>query len=213
MLVVLDFPEGHLPIRYFGLPLLSSRLSLSNCQPLLMKIDQQISGWEGRAVSYAGRAQIIKSVLMALSIYWASTFILPKGVIEQIGKRLCTFLWKDRSTSGFAKDIYLGGLALLRAVKRNICLDYLRSRKLTGLEKDGPSLHLFTTHGGLSDWRFEQGRSTVQALYTLLEPLGPKLLEGLCASPGLTEIAYGSLIGWRKMGEGNISSTRPTVQF
>ena len=54
-------------------------------------------------LSYDGRVQIIKFVLMALNIYWASVFILPKGVIREIEKRLRAFLWKGTWTSGYAK--------------------------------------------------------------------------------------------------------------
>ena len=81
----------------------TSRLSISDCQPLLLKIDARINGWEGISLSYAGRIQIIKSVLSAMSIYWASAFILPKAIIKQIEKRLRTFLRKGNSTSGYAK--------------------------------------------------------------------------------------------------------------
>ncbi|KAL2239613.1 UNVERIFIED_CONTAM: hypothetical protein Sindi_0602500 [Sesamum indicum] len=54
MMTFLGFQEGHLPIRYLGLPLLSCRLSITDCQPLLLKIDQRIAGWEGLSLSYAG---------------------------------------------------------------------------------------------------------------------------------------------------------------
>ncbi|KAL2251910.1 UNVERIFIED_CONTAM: hypothetical protein Sindi_2313300 [Sesamum indicum] len=95
--------EGQLPMRYLGLPLLSSRLSIPDCKPLLLNIDARINGWEGISLSYAGRIQIIKSVLSAMSIYWASAFILPKAIIKQIEKRFRTFLWKGTSTLGYAK--------------------------------------------------------------------------------------------------------------
>ncbi|KAL2242562.1 UNVERIFIED_CONTAM: hypothetical protein Sindi_0374200 [Sesamum indicum] len=55
LLVVLGFLEGHLPMRYLGLPLISSRLSISDCQPLLTKIDACFNGWEGLTLSYACR--------------------------------------------------------------------------------------------------------------------------------------------------------------
>ncbi|KAL2230901.1 UNVERIFIED_CONTAM: hypothetical protein Sindi_1684500 [Sesamum indicum] len=106
ILIIMGFQEGQLPMRYLGLPLLSSRLSISDCQPLLLKIDARINGWEGISLSYAGRIQIIKSVLSAMSIYWASAFILPKAVIKKIEKRLRTFLWKGTSTSGYAKVVW-----------------------------------------------------------------------------------------------------------
>ncbi|KAL2235686.1 UNVERIFIED_CONTAM: putative ribonuclease H protein, partial [Sesamum indicum] len=103
LLAVLGFQEGHLPMRYLGLPLISSRLTIADCQPLLSKIDTRINGWEELALSYAGRVQIIKSVLVALGVYWASTFILPKGVIKDIEKRLRVFLWRGTGNSGYPK--------------------------------------------------------------------------------------------------------------
>ncbi|KAL2250076.1 UNVERIFIED_CONTAM: hypothetical protein Sindi_2481300 [Sesamum indicum] len=54
MLIALGFQEGVIPMRYLGLPLLSSRLTIANCRPLLLKIDKRIAGWEGMALSYAG---------------------------------------------------------------------------------------------------------------------------------------------------------------
>ena len=96
---MLGFQEGHLPMRYLGLPLISSRLSIADCQPLLSKIDTRINGWERLALSYAGRVQIIKSVLVAMGVYWASAFILPKGVINDIEKRLRAFLWTGTENS------------------------------------------------------------------------------------------------------------------
>ncbi|KAL0455349.1 UNVERIFIED_CONTAM: hypothetical protein Slati_0874100 [Sesamum latifolium] len=103
LLNILGFPEGHLPLRYLGLPLLSSRLTISDCQPLLIKIDSRIKGWEGIQLSFAGRLQLIKSVLLALNIYWAMAFILPKGVIKEVEKRLRGFLWKGHSNEGYPK--------------------------------------------------------------------------------------------------------------
>lgn len=103
MLTLLVFQEGQLPMRYLGLPLLFSKLSFSDCQMLLTKIDQRVAGWEGLALSYAGRVQILKSVLTSLSVYWASAFILPKKIIKEIEKRLRAFLWKGTGNSGYAK--------------------------------------------------------------------------------------------------------------
>ncbi|KAL2225433.1 UNVERIFIED_CONTAM: hypothetical protein Sindi_3020400 [Sesamum indicum] len=53
MLALLGFQEGVLPMRYLGLPLISSRLTIADCRPLLLKIDKRIAGWEGTTISYA----------------------------------------------------------------------------------------------------------------------------------------------------------------
>ncbi|KAL0287135.1 UNVERIFIED_CONTAM: Retrovirus-related Pol polyprotein from type-1 retrotransposable element R2 [Sesamum radiatum] len=81
----------------------ASRLSISDCQPLLQKIEDRIKNWEGVLLSFAGRVQIIKSVLSALQVYWAMAFILPKHVIKEIEKRLRNFLWKGSLEVGYAK--------------------------------------------------------------------------------------------------------------
>ncbi|KAK4384464.1 putative ribonuclease H protein [Sesamum angolense] len=54
-------------------------------------------------LSFAGRLQLIKSVLMSLDVYWAMAFILPKGVIREVEKRMRNFLWKGNSTVGYPK--------------------------------------------------------------------------------------------------------------
>ncbi|KAL0285030.1 UNVERIFIED_CONTAM: hypothetical protein Sangu_2797500 [Sesamum angustifolium] len=99
----LDFRKERLPLRYLGLPLIASRLTMLDCQPLLQKIDARMRGWDGVGLSFAGRVQLIKSVLLAFEVYWAMAFLLPKGVIKEIVKRIRTFLWKGNSSSGYPK--------------------------------------------------------------------------------------------------------------
>ncbi|KAK4384330.1 hypothetical protein Sango_3071600 [Sesamum angolense] len=103
LLETLGFQEGHLPVQYLDLPLISSRLTISDYQPLFQKIDSRIHGWEGTNLSFAGMVQLIKSVLLALGVFWAMAFLLPKGVIKEIDKRLRTFLWKGTTASGYPK--------------------------------------------------------------------------------------------------------------
>ncbi|KAL0455367.1 UNVERIFIED_CONTAM: hypothetical protein Slati_0875900 [Sesamum latifolium] len=103
LLHLLGFQEGILPVRYLGLPLISSQLTLSDCQPLLQKIDKRIGASVGIPLTFAARVQLIKSILMAFHIYWGSAFILPKGVVRHIEKLLRTFLWNGTMDSGYAK--------------------------------------------------------------------------------------------------------------
>ncbi|KAL0288515.1 UNVERIFIED_CONTAM: hypothetical protein Scaly_2729000 [Sesamum calycinum] len=48
-------------------------------RPLINKLDARLAGWNHQNLSYAGRVQLIKSVLSTLHTYCASVFILPKG--------------------------------------------------------------------------------------------------------------------------------------
>ncbi|KAL0286732.1 UNVERIFIED_CONTAM: hypothetical protein Sradi_7141400 [Sesamum radiatum] len=74
LLDCVGFQEGSLPIKYLGIPLTSSRLTIADCRPLIDKVDTRLAGWNHQNLSYAGRIQLIKSVLSTLHTYWASVF-------------------------------------------------------------------------------------------------------------------------------------------
>ncbi|KAL0290347.1 UNVERIFIED_CONTAM: hypothetical protein Sradi_7052100 [Sesamum radiatum] len=130
ILDVMGFQEGTLPIKYLGVPLVSSRLSVADCQPLIQKVDRRLAGWNQLSLSFAGRVQLIKSVLSSLHTYWASVFILPKAVLKVIEERMRSFLWKGASGSGVAKVAWEqicrpkkeGGLGIKRVVHMNQAL-------------------------------------------------------------------------------------------
>ncbi|KAL0455517.1 UNVERIFIED_CONTAM: hypothetical protein Slati_0890900 [Sesamum latifolium] len=103
ILDLMGFQEGSLPIKYLGVPLISSRLTIADCQPLIDKIDNRLAGWSQFNLSLAGRTQLIKSVLSSLHTYWASGFILPKSIINIIEGRMRKFLWQG-SWRGYAKE-------------------------------------------------------------------------------------------------------------
>lgn len=87
------FESGSLPVRYLGLPLLTKNMTVLDYLPLIEKIRKRIGSWTGRFLSYAGRLQLIKSVIMSLTNFWMSAFRLPSGCIKEI-ERLCSaFLW------------------------------------------------------------------------------------------------------------------------
>lgn len=64
--LLLGISLGVLPIRFLGVPLISSKLSHSDCQPLIQRITARVSSWTSRFLSYSGRVQLIKSVLFVI---------------------------------------------------------------------------------------------------------------------------------------------------
>nr|GEV06485.1 hypothetical protein [Tanacetum cinerariifolium] len=64
ILHILPFVVGCLPIRYIGLPLFSSRLSKAHCSSLIDKVKSRLFNWKNKSLSFAGRLQLIKSMLM-----------------------------------------------------------------------------------------------------------------------------------------------------
>jgi len=88
---------GTLPIRYLGVPLISTRLTHADCVPLIERITSRIKLWTSSSLTYAGRLQLIKSVLFSIQVYWTSLFILPRTTIKKLESIFSAFLWKGSS--------------------------------------------------------------------------------------------------------------------
>ncbi|XP_031737043.1 uncharacterized protein LOC116402131 [Cucumis sativus] len=92
----MGFSIGHLPVRYLGLPLLFGRLQSCDCDPLIQRITSRIRSWSARVLSFAGRLQLVRSVLRSLQVYWASVFMLPMKVHRDVDKILRSYLWRGK---------------------------------------------------------------------------------------------------------------------
>ncbi|GJZ86131.1 putative reverse transcriptase domain-containing protein [Tanacetum coccineum] len=69
ILRVMPFPLGSFPIRYLGVPLISSRLYKKYCDPLIDKVKQILFNWKNKVLSFAGRLQLIQSVLSVRNLW------------------------------------------------------------------------------------------------------------------------------------------------
>lgn len=87
------FPSASLPIRYLGLPLMCRKLKVSEYSPLLEKIKGRFLSWVVNSLSFAGRLQLIASVITGTVVFWMSTFKLPKSCIREIESLCSRFLW------------------------------------------------------------------------------------------------------------------------
>lgn len=65
----LQMEEGKLPVLYLGVPLISLRLSTSDCSSLLDKITSRIDSWLSHNLSFAGPLQLVTSVLYSIYRY------------------------------------------------------------------------------------------------------------------------------------------------
>ncbi|KAG7577371.1 Endonuclease/exonuclease/phosphatase superfamily [Arabidopsis thaliana x Arabidopsis arenosa] len=94
-----NLTHGSLPIRYLGVPLLPSKLNASDYQPLIDRIKGRISSWTNRHLSFAGRLQLLHSVINSTINFWASIFILPNKCIAELEQLCSAFLWKGAASS------------------------------------------------------------------------------------------------------------------
>jgi len=100
---LLHIPERVLPVRYLSVSLISKRLSAADCDSLISKISSRIDSWLVRKLSFAGRLQLLSSVLVSLQMFWAQVFILPKKVIQLLKHKFNRFLWSGSGVKSKAK--------------------------------------------------------------------------------------------------------------
>ncbi|GKE03670.1 putative reverse transcriptase domain, reverse transcriptase zinc-binding domain protein, partial [Tanacetum coccineum] len=93
ILSIMPFFEGELPVKYLGVPLISSRLLNKDCKILVEKAKNWIGDWKNKSLSFVGRLQLCKSVISSMHVYWASVLIIPKGIIHDIQQLIRGFLW------------------------------------------------------------------------------------------------------------------------
>lgn len=93
--LITGFSEGTFPFRYLGVPLTSRKIAVADCQPLIDKMVARIRHWSAKLLSYAGRIQLIRSVLFAVANYWLQCFPLPKGVLHTVEAICRSFLWSN----------------------------------------------------------------------------------------------------------------------
>ena len=87
------------PVRYLGLPLITTRLTYSNCLSLINRITSRIRLWTSASLTYAGHLQLIKAVLFSIQVYWSTNMMLPVSVVKKIESIMASFLWKGVSLS------------------------------------------------------------------------------------------------------------------
>ena len=142
---IMGFPLRSLPMNYLGIPVISSRLTYSDCIPLIGKITNRIQHWTARFLSYAGRLLLIKSIILSIQQYWSKLFLLPKKVIHKVEQLMRNFLQNGTDlNNGGAKvsweDLACpkeeGGLGIPRLEDWNIAL---LGKQLWSLLQPSPS--------------------------------------------------------------------------
>ena len=64
-----------------------------DCRILVERVKTRVFDWKNKVLSFAGRLQLVHSVLSSMHIYWASVFLLPSRVIDDIEQVMRGFLW------------------------------------------------------------------------------------------------------------------------
>ncbi|XP_062119079.1 uncharacterized protein LOC133832801 [Humulus lupulus] len=89
----IQLTEGPFTLKYLGVPMRATKWKHEDCGIIIQKIKLRLHTWVSRHLSYAGRIQLIHSVLSGLQNYWMSIFVLPQSVVKEVEKLCRGFLW------------------------------------------------------------------------------------------------------------------------
>ena len=178
--------EGSFPVRYLGVPLSPHRLLASQFTPLLQDLELTVQAWMGKNLTYAGRLELLHSVLYGVVHFWLSIFPVPSNVITGIVKICRNFLWagdikKSHSALVAWKNICLpkseGGLNIFDLKAINSC--YL-AKHIWDIHRKADSMWIkWISHfylGGKSVWEVKAQR-TASPMWKAIVSTRNKLLE------------------------------------
>lgn len=69
ILQVLDMLQGSFPVSYLGIPLTTRKLRYGECKGLMERIIARVTHWSSKTLIYAGRLQLINSIVASLHSY------------------------------------------------------------------------------------------------------------------------------------------------
>ncbi|XP_042023162.1 uncharacterized protein LOC121770511 [Salvia splendens] len=111
---IFGFPMGALSVKYLGVPLTLSKLNIMHYTPLIEKIASLTKKWTCKNLSYAGKTELVRSVLQGVECYWLQVFPLPANVRDRVISICREFLWGTKHPPVSWKELFLpkdeGGL-------------------------------------------------------------------------------------------------------
>ncbi|GFY93058.1 hypothetical protein Acr_08g0014540 [Actinidia rufa] len=87
------FSEGRFPFRYLGLPVASTKLTIAQFHPFTDRIAGYLNAWAGMKLSYAGRCELIRSILQGVECFWLASLYIPAGIRDRLIRMCRNFLW------------------------------------------------------------------------------------------------------------------------
>ncbi|KAJ8420531.1 hypothetical protein Cgig2_032925 [Carnegiea gigantea] len=103
--MIIGLHDNTFPLKYLGVPIMASKLTMVECASLVEKIMARVQIWAAGNISFVGRARLINIVIFGMHSYWASIFLLPKEVTEKITQIYGNYLWTG--VSAYKKAPYI----------------------------------------------------------------------------------------------------------
>ncbi|XP_073149181.1 uncharacterized protein [Henckelia pumila] len=110
------YQEGSFPFCYLEIPLTAWRLTERDFSGLVDTIARKVDAWPRHTLSYAGKLELLRSVVQGVECFWLSVLTILCGVIDKIEKICRSFMWTSKhpptSWRKVCSPINDGGLGL-----------------------------------------------------------------------------------------------------
>lgn len=80
-------------MQYLGCPIFSGRKKVAYFNNMVAKFSNKLQGWQGRLLSFGGKAVLVKSIPAALPIHLFVAINPPKTALNQAEKIMASFFW------------------------------------------------------------------------------------------------------------------------
>lgn len=157
---MLGYSLGTLPFRYLGIPLSTKKLNVIQWHPVIGKIVAKITFWTAKKLSYAGRIQLVRSVIFGIQANWAQMFVIAAKVMKTIPAFCRSYIWSGAnnitkkalvSWEKMCTPKVAGGLNMVnlklwnKAAILKLCWDLSKSRTNYGLSGSTVIISKITT--------------------------------------------------------------------
>ncbi|KAJ9541722.1 hypothetical protein OSB04_028228 [Centaurea solstitialis] len=85
--------------RYISYSLSPVALKVADYGGMIAKVTDRIRNWKSKFLSFAGRRQLVISVLQSLQLYWMAVYVFPSVVVHQMEALFRDFLWSHGDSS------------------------------------------------------------------------------------------------------------------
>ena len=86
--------------KYLGFPIVHGRLTKSDYEFLIDKIQRRLASWKNKLLNKAGRLALVQSVLTSIPSYYMQIAWLPSSICDHIDKYARSYLWRGNKDKG-----------------------------------------------------------------------------------------------------------------
>lgn len=90
---ILGCEAASLPFKYLRVPVGANMSQKRSWQPVIDRVQNKLSLWKAKTLSFGGRLTLVKVVLGSLPLFYFSIFKAPISIIDNLEKLRRRFLW------------------------------------------------------------------------------------------------------------------------